>query len=379
VPELPEIETLKQTLEPRILGARVERVRVIRRDVITRLGQMMSGSRARTLGKNGRVLRRERLERGRDTRATALLEGDTIVELRRHGKQLAIIGESGCVICFHLGMSGQVRLIEGDRDRLNLPRKLSKHVHCVWRLAPPLLAVGRQLSADMNHEPKRDARHGRLARANDSLAEFPLTPTLCLPGDSTTHREREFPRGQKPAANCQQPFFMLFRDPRRFGGIWTAPDFDTLFMHRWRELGPDALTITAQRLRNAVARSNRPIKAALLDQAVLAGVGNIYADEALFRAAIHPARQARSLAQEEITSLARALRSVLRSSIRGGGSTLRDYADANGKAGRFVARHAVYGRAGETCVQCGELLHSEVIAQRTTVFCESCQTRKVHI
>lgn len=303
MPELPEVETLKRTLEPRIVGARVERVRVLRADVITALHAQASGR-----------------EQRQGARAIQLLEGDTIVTLRRHGKQLAIIGASGRVMCFHLGMSGQVRIAVDDRGRPRLPPNLHKHMHVKWKL---------------RGKDKRDA--------------------------------------------CATEFWMFFRDPRRFGGIWTAPDFETLVRQRWNALGPDALAITAQRLWAAMGRSLRPIKAALLDQSVLAGVGNIYADEALFRAALHPRRSASGLSRDELAKLARALRFVLRESIRGGGSTLRDHADANGRAGEFASHHAVYGRGGKPCPRCELALRDIVIAQRTTVFCESCQPPNVHI
>ena len=168
---------------------------------------------------------------------------------------------------------------------------------------------------------------------------------------------------------------LRFRDPRRFGGVWTFPSFDALRRSRWSTLGPDALAITPGGLLDAARNSRRAIKALLLDQAVLAGVGNIYADEALFRARVAPHRRADSLLHQEYTDLAAAIRAVLTASIAAGGSTLRDYRDVSGSPGRFQHVHRVYARGGQPCVTCGGVLRRALVAQRTTVWCPSCQRR----
>ncbi len=165
---------------------------------------------------------------------------------------------------------------------------------------------------------------------------------------------------------------VVLRDPRRFGGVWTLTDEAALERH-WAPLGPDALTCRAKVLTEALSGSRASIKARLLDQGVVAGIGNIYADEALFRARVHPLRPAGALGGAEYTALAGAIRSVLRAAIRRGGSTLRDFVHPDGSAGGFRARHAVYGRAGESCRRCGNPLVSGTIAQRTTVWCSTCQ------
>jgi formamidopyrimidine-DNA glycosylase len=163
-----------------------------------------------------------------------------------------------------------------------------------------------------------------------------------------------------------------FRDPRRFGGLWTFPSFEEIEA-RWAALGPDGLRITGKQLAARCGRSRRPIKAALLDQGVVAGVGNIYADEALFAARIHPATLAAELTPARFTALAAAIRRVLRQAIAAGGSTIRDYIDARGQAGRAQERHAVYGRAGQPCLRCATPLESGTLGQRTTVHCPGCQ------
>ena len=166
---------------------------------------------------------------------------------------------------------------------------------------------------------------------------------------------------------------LAFRDPRRFGGIWTCRDEADLLSRRWGILGPDAATIRASDLAAGLRASRRSIKAALLDQRVIAGVGNIYADEALFRARILPQRPGGSLTGAEVAVLCRAIRAILRDAIEAGGSTLRDYRDAEGRAGGYQERHSVYGRGGQACRVCSGMLGSAVIGQRTTVWCPACQ------
>lgn len=166
---------------------------------------------------------------------------------------------------------------------------------------------------------------------------------------------------------------LIFRDPRRFGGIWTFPSPEALHASRWSTLGPDALTITAASLARLLARANRPVKAALLDQSLIAGLGNIYADEALFSARINPATNARALDRDDARRLASAIRATLRKAVSHGGSTLRDYRDADGNPGAFQRSHRVYARAGLPCTTCNESLCSDTIAQRTTVWCPVCQ------
>lgn len=141
----------------------------------------------------------------------------------------------------------------------------------------------------------------------------------------------------------------------------------------WRGLGPDALTLAPGSMPRLLGSVGRPIKAALLDQSLLAGVGNIYADEALHRAGIHPRERACEISPERARALGRALRSVMRQAVRAGGSTLRDYRAAEGQRGAFQAQHAVYGRGGKPCLTCGAILERAVIGQRTTVWCPICQ------
>lgn len=165
---------------------------------------------------------------------------------------------------------------------------------------------------------------------------------------------------------------LLFADTRRFGRLIAVESVSQL-EELWRLLGPDAIDVRASKLARVLSVSRRPIKAALLDQHVLAGVGNIYADESLFRAGILPGRLACSLTGPELGRLAWSIRRTLRDAVRAGGSTFRDYRDGNGRAGGYQRRHAVYGRAGQPCPVCGRPLLACRLIQRQTVYCPGCQ------
>ena len=273
MPELPEVDHLRRSLEPVLAGAVVGRVQLRRADIV-------------------RTAPPARLA------ARSLLQGLRIAGLSRHGKELAIVTEDGRSICVHLGMSGQLWFCPHGR---RLARH--DHVHCVWRL--------------------------------------------------------ETPRGR-----------LVFRDPRRFGGLWTYESFADLQSARWDRLGPDALTVDARTLRRRLARTRRVIKVSLLDQRVIAGIGNIYADEILFAARLHPASR---VPADRCRLLARSIRQVLSQAIAAGGSTIRDYMDGRGQPGSYARQHKVYGRAGQPCRRCDTPLETRSLGQRTTVFCPGCQ------
>ncbi|WP_428387754.1 bifunctional DNA-formamidopyrimidine glycosylase/DNA-(apurinic or apyrimidinic site) lyase [Mucisphaera sp.] len=162
-------------------------------------------------------------------------------------------------------------------------------------------------------------------------------------------------------------------DPRRFGGVWVYPSMAALEAERWSSLGPDALEVEARELLAGFSGSRRAVKAALLDQRVVAGVGNIYADESLHRAGISPVAEAGVLNIDQVKRLVRSLRRVLREAVSAGGSSLRDHVMLNGEAGAFQHAHRVYGRSGEACLKCRGELASGLVAQRTTVWCPVCQ------
>jgi formamidopyrimidine-DNA glycosylase len=274
VPELPEVESLRLSLVPALIGRSVTSLRLLRKDIA-----------------------HDHNHRTPDARA--LLCTATIDRLERRGKQLAIVARDGRTLIVHLGMTGHLRHVP-----LEHPPQLS-HIHAIWSL-----------------------------------------------DDRST---------------------LFFRDPRRFGGLWTLPDRATLETTLWRDLGPAALHIDARHLRDRFKERKRAIKSTLLDQSVLAGVGNIYADEALFRAGIRPTRSAGRLTPAEITLLTATIRSVLARAIERRGSTIRDYVDSSGTPGQAQLEHMVYDRGGQPCKQCDATLHRATIGQRTTVWCPTCQ------
>jgi len=142
-------------------------------------------------------------------------------------------------------------------------------------------------------------------------------------------------------------------------------------------LGPDALTVAKKEFFQSLDGQNKVLKALLLDQSFVAGVGNIYADEALFEARLDPRRKSGTLLEDEISKLWKAVRRVIEAGVRNGGTSLGDgqgnYVDLNGDAGGHREKVKVYGRAGQPCVVCGQPLHKTQITQRTTVFCAHCQ------
>lgn len=290
MPELPEVEHLRRTLEPMLLGARVTRVVVRRRDVIATDRDPPGGfSRQTAPPKPARLTH------------AMLLAGDDIATLERKGKQLSIVGSSGRNLVVHLGMSGRC-LIRAQGSTLG------PHTHISWVL-----------------------RSG----------------------------------GGHPAR-------LDFIDHRRFGGVWALPDLHER-AKRWARLGPDALEMSGDALIEAVRGRHRPIKAALLDQALVAGLGNIYVDESLHTARIHPVTMADSLALDRVRELAAAIRGTLRAALRLGGSTISDYRDASGTPGGASAGHRVYARAGLPCTRCRTPIERVLLAGRSTHFCPRCQ------
>ena len=167
---------------------------------------------------------------------------------------------------------------------------------------------------------------------------------------------------------------LRFRDVRRFGGFSLidpdgrgAPDL-------LARLGPEPEDLRLRQLEAACQRHARlPVKALLLDQEVVAGLGNIYADEALHRARVHPARTCGSLSRQEIQAILKALGAVLRDALRHRGTTLLDYRDGSGEPGGFREFLRVYGREGQPCRRCGAPIAKRRIAGRGTHFCPVCQ------
>jgi len=241
------------------------------------------------------------------------LVGEPVTALERQGKYLLMGLGAGRRLLLHLGMTGQ------------------------------LFITG--------------ARSPRLIRRIDRA-----TPDANGESDPHTHLVLEFEDGEPG---------LRFRDVRKFGKVrlLAAGESDS----RLDKLGRDALHVDGELLFAESRKRRVPIKTFLLDQAVLAGVGNIYADEALFLAGIRPTRAACRVTREQCATLALHVRRVLERSIETGGSSISDYIAPDGNDGRFQHERRVYARAGEPCTTCRTVIRRTVIATRSSHFCPTCQ------
>jgi len=268
MPELPEVQTVVDTLRPKVRGKRVTSVRLNRTDIVQPSGFDL----------------------------VAQLNDKIIEDVTRRGKKIVFRLNDDQQFYIHLGMTGRL-------TAETTSAALRPHTHLVLKVA------------DLE---------------------------------------------------------VRFSDPRRFGGVFwlghnaSADD----------RMGPEPLTTRPQQLAKRLAKTTRAIKNALLDQSLIAGLGNIYVDESLFRAGIHPLVPADQLTSDEIARLNRAIKTTLRRAIRHRGSTLRDYMDANGNAGAFQKLHAVYDRAGRKCRRCGSPIERIVVGGRSTHFCPHCQRKR---
>ncbi|MGC9328336.1 MAG: bifunctional DNA-formamidopyrimidine glycosylase/DNA-(apurinic or apyrimidinic site) lyase [Candidatus Hinthialibacter sp.] len=162
-------------------------------------------------------------------------------------------------------------------------------------------------------------------------------------------------------------------DPRRFGYVAVMKERELLEFAPWTSLGVDPLDVTAGEFLELLSGRERPIKVFLLDQRRIAGLGNIYADESLFRARVHPARPAGSLQPGEALKLRRSIRRVLREAIAAGGSTTSDYQKLDGTLGEFQHKHRVYRKEGQCCRNCGAIIQKKILGGRSAHFCPECQ------
>jgi formamidopyrimidine-DNA glycosylase len=274
MPELPEVETIRSSLAPALTGRRIERCEIL----------------------DPRLTRPEPPEL-----VASALEGEKVADVRRRGKYLVVVFESGRHLLVHLRMTGNVLhpAPEGHRD--------DPHVRAVVRL--------------------------------DDASD------------------------------------VLYRDVRRFGtwDLLEPGELDGYFAARRLGVEPLGRSFTAERLARSLAGRRAPIKAALLDQRAAAGIGNIYADEALWYARLHPLLPAGDLDAGQVGSLREGIRKALRLGIRRQGATLRDYRGADGGRGRMQYEFRVYGREGEPCERCGAPIAKTRVAGRGTWYCPVCQ------
>lgn len=181
------------------------------------------------------------------------------------------------------------------------------------------------------------------------------------------------PRHAAVVVRFQDGSVLVFDDVRRFGTVEALPG--DVWARRSGGMGPEPLdpSLRSPRLHASLASSRSPMRSWLLDQRRIAGVGNIYAAEALYLAGIHPQRPANRVTLAEARGLLRSLRAVLRAAIDHGGTTIRDYRDAEGGSGAYARKLYVYGREGEPCRRCGTSIRRVVFSNRSAFYCPSCQ------
>ncbi|TDO95891.1 bifunctional DNA-formamidopyrimidine glycosylase/DNA-(apurinic or apyrimidinic site) lyase [Marinomonas balearica] len=170
------------------------------------------------------------------------------------------------------------------------------------------------------------------------------------------------------------PIVMRYTDPRRFGAmLWQEGDW--LEHELLKSLGPEPLTdeFNAKYLYERAKGRKQAIKMFIMDSKVVVGVGNIYANEALFKAGIHPKRAAGNISLARFEKFVSSIKMVLSAAIEQGGTTLKDFVGGDGKPGYFKQELAVYGRAGKPCIECSILLKEIRLGQRSTVYCNNCQ------
>ncbi|TKC15765.1 DNA-formamidopyrimidine glycosylase [Robertmurraya kyonggiensis] len=171
---------------------------------------------------------------------------------------------------------------------------------------------------------------------------------------------------------------LRYRDVRKFGTMHLFKKGEELAELPLSQLGPEPFSdeFAVERMERMLAQTNRSIKTVLLDQKLVVGLGNIYVDEALFKAGIHPERSASSLTKKEMKILHHEIIQTLTEAVAKGGSTVRSYVNTQGEIGMFQLELFVYGRNGEACKNCSSELERIVVGGRGTVFCPKCQKRK---
>jgi formamidopyrimidine-DNA glycosylase len=213
--------------------------------------------------------------------------------------------------------------------------------------------VGKTIVVDLSHKKKHSQFLVHLGMTGRLLVSTPDTPT-----PPHTHAILTLSGGKE----------LRFVDARRFGRLSIVSPDTT-----YEGPGAEPLTIALEDFIHLFRGRKTPIKAALLNQSLLHGVGNIYADEALFHAGIRPTRHAGRLTRGELTGLRQALIKVLTEAIQLGGSSVSDYVDADGVAGFFQLHHHAYGRTGQPCRICGSPIKRTIVGGRSTHFCPKCQ------
>jgi len=329
MPELPEVETIARGLAARVTGDVVDSV---------------------WLGQKKEPLKSPASE------IAATLERSRIAAVRRMGKH----------IIFDLERNDVGRALPSTGSGQAMPAKSSRTRPSRTKSEASLPQASRSAlaKADKSVRPTEDAKAGEGARPTHSqwIVHLGMTGRLqvCEPQaevEKHTHAILRLSSGRE----------LRFVDPRRFGrlSVALAADFEAS--------GIEPLEVDLDPFLTLFRGRKTPIKSALLNQKLLRGVGNIYADESLFRAGIRPRRRASTITREQLTKLFHAVREVLQEAIALGGSSISDYVDADGEEGFFQLEHRVYGREGEPCLVCKTEIKRVVIAGRSSHYCPKCQ------
>jgi formamidopyrimidine-DNA glycosylase len=259
-----------------------------------------------------------------------------------------------------------------ESRRIAAVRRVGKHIvldleSVPVERAPLRQAQGRLSPAKKRNRPRKksEGEGAHSTRSNPQptaqwIVHLGMTGRLvvCQPGAEIakhTHAVVKLASGRE----------LRFVDPRRFGRLSVA--------HGFEAGGSEPLDVQLDHFVGLFRGRKTPIKSALLNQKLLRGVGNIYADESLFRSGVRPRRRAASLTREDLRRLYVALQEVLREAISLGGSSVSDYVDADGEEGFFQLQHRVYGREGEPCLVCKSTIKRVVIAGRSSHYCPQCQ------
>jgi formamidopyrimidine-DNA glycosylase len=257
-------------------------------------------------------------------------------------------------------LKSSARLIAGTLEGKRIARVHRAGKHIVFDLEGSTEALPSNGKRRANGNPKR-----RPASQDDQKAQWIVhlgmtgRMVVCEPSAEIakhTHLIAQLASGRE----------LRFIDPRMFGKLSIhAGGFDPG--------GTEPLEISEEKFLSLFRGRKTPIKSALLNQKLLRGVGNIYADESLFRAGIRPRRRASTITRQRLAKLHQAVAEVLREAIEQGGSSISDYVDSDGQEGFFQLRHRVYGREGEPCLVCGTAIHRVVLAGRSSHYCADCQ------
>jgi formamidopyrimidine-DNA glycosylase len=249
-----------------------------------------------------------------------------------------------------------------EQARIAAVRRVGKHIVFDLERSEPLAVSHQQRGKQVPHPPRR-VRNDNRSGVAQWIVHLGMTGSLVI-----AHPGNEVARHTHAIVRLQSGRELRFVDPRRFGRLSVVRDHGG-----FAPGGQEPLGAGVRQFARLFRGRKTPIKSALLNQKLLRGVGNIYADESLHRAGIRPRRRASRLTAEELVRLHRAVQQVLREAIRAGGSSVSDYVNADGEEGFFQFEHRVYGREGEPCRKCRSAIKRVVIAGRSAHYCPMCQ------